>query len=295
MPDLYAINLHIQQRLELDWLEEVHAVKAARWLDEAGLLRNYRSGLPLRRLLRAGRIAGQDQRPDRKNGAWFIRRLAESRNPHAIRQARQRMRTYLPLERGHLHPDWPLSRDNPAFWEELGKTVAMFGSLEDTLTSACYGLTEPPADPNDLRSEHVPAHLEWYAKLEASRTNTMRIATDRFVKLLKDDGRVPHAVRHELRVQLEELRRWRNALCHGTWFGFSDAGAGVLSHFYKEDKRVVRFPPMVTLRDLAELRARIVHIIIRVAEAASVADSDSAVAAVLPRKYEPRNIPPERE
>ena len=55
MPDLYAINLHLQQRLELDWREEVRAVEAARWLDKADLLRNHKNGLPLRRLLRAGR------------------------------------------------------------------------------------------------------------------------------------------------------------------------------------------------------------------------------------------------
>jgi len=295
MPDLYAINLHLQQRLELDWLEEVRAARAARWLDEAGLLRNYRNGLPLRRLLRAGRIAGQEQRPDGKNGAWFIRRLAESRDPNAIRQARQRMRCYLPLERGHLHPDWPLSRDNPAFWEELGKTVAMFGDLEDTLTSACYGLTRPPAHPNDLRPEQVPAYLAWYARVEASRTDAMGVATDRFFELLRNDGRVPHAVRDKLRTQLDELRRWRNALCHGAWHGFSGAGAGVLSHYYMEDKRVVRFPSMVALNDLADLRIRIVDTIVRVTEAASVAGYNSAMAAVFPRQYEPRNVPPERE
>ena len=295
MPDLYAINLHLQQRLELDWIEEVRAAKAARWLDEAGLLRDCRKGLPLRRLLRAGRIAGQDQRPDGKNGAWFIRRLAESRNPHAIRQARQRMRAYLPFERAHLHPDWPLSRDNSAFWEELGKTVAMFGDLEDTLTSACYGLTKPPAHPSNLRAEQVPAYLEWYARVEASRTDAMRVATDRFVRLLKEGGRVPHTVRDEIRSQLEELRRWRNALCHGAWHGFSGDGAGVLSHYYMEKKRVVRFPPMVAVKDLADLRARIVDTIVRITEAASVAGHDSAIAVVLPRRYEPRNVPPERE
>ena len=70
MTDLYAINLHLQERLEGDWRKEVRAVEAAVWLDDAGLLRDYKRGLPLRRLLRAGRIAGQQQRPDRRNGSW---------------------------------------------------------------------------------------------------------------------------------------------------------------------------------------------------------------------------------
>ena len=69
MSDLYAINLHVQERLERDWRKKVRATEAAGWLDEAGLLRNYKNGLPLRRLLRAGRIAGQQQLPDRENGS----------------------------------------------------------------------------------------------------------------------------------------------------------------------------------------------------------------------------------
>ena len=200
VPDLYAINLHLQERLERERREEVRAAEAAVWLDSAGLLRNYKNGLPLRRLLRAGRIAGQQQRLDRKNGSWWIRRLAESGDPMAIQQARQRMRRYLPIDRDVLlHADWPLFKDNRTFWEELGKTVAAFGYLENELTSACYSLTAPPANPNDLMPEQIPAYLKWYAEVEAFRGDAMYVLTERLGKLLKKDGRVPHAVRADLR------------------------------------------------------------------------------------------------
>ena len=122
----------------------------------------------------------------------------------------------------------------------------------------------------------------------------MYVLTERLGKLLKKDGRVPHADRADLRKRLDELRHWRNALCHGAWFGFSGDGAGVLSHYYREGKRVVKFPTMVTLEDLADLRARIVDATLRVAEMSSVAGSSSALAVVLRRKYEPRNREPER-
>ena len=295
MPDLYAINLHLQQRLEREWCEEVRAVEATVWLGDAGLLRNYKNGLPLRRLLRAGRIAGQEQRPDQGKGSWWIRRLADSPDQDGIWHARQRMRRYLPIDRDILHADWPLSRDKPAFWEELGKTVAAFGYLENELVSACYSLTAPPANPNDLRQEQVPAYLKWYTEVEAFRGDAMYVLTERFGKLLKEDGRVPHTVRTGLRARLDELRHWRNALCHGAWFGFSGDGAGVLSHYYREGKRIVQIPPTVTLQDLADLRARIVDATIQVAETSSVAGSSSALAVALPRKYEPRNCEPEQE
>ena len=52
---------------------------------------------------------------------------------------------------------------------------------------------------------------------------------------------------------------------------------------------------MVTLKDLADLHARIVDATIRVVEASSVAGFGSALAVVLPRKFGPRNRDPEQK
>ena len=191
MSDLYSINLYLQERLERDWRREVCAAEAAVWLDDAGLLRDYKRGLPLRRLLRAGRIAGQQQRPGQRNGSWWIRRLAESRDAMAIQQARRQIRRYLPIDRDILHAEWPLSRDISTFWEELGGTVATFGYLENELTSACYTLTAALADFSHLQPDQIEAHLEWYAKVEGYRADAMFDLSDRFDGLLREDGRVP--------------------------------------------------------------------------------------------------------
>ena len=186
MTDLYAINLHLQERLERYWRKEVHAAEAAIWLDDAGLLRDYKRGLPLRRLLRAGRIAGQQQRPDGRNGSWWIRRLAESRDAMAIQRARRQIRRYLPIDRDILHAEWPLTGDTSTFWEELGRTVAAFGYLENELTSACYTLTAPPADFSNLQPDQIAAHLEWYAKVERYRADAMFDLIHRFDELLRE-------------------------------------------------------------------------------------------------------------
>ena len=81
MPNLEKINSHIQKQLERYSLDEVTAKKAARWLDDAGLLsdRKDRRGMPLRRLMRKGLIAGQQQRPNTKGGHWFVCRLNKSK------------------------------------------------------------------------------------------------------------------------------------------------------------------------------------------------------------------------
>ena len=304
MPDLYAINLHLQQRLELDWREEVRAIEAARWLDKADLLRNHKNGLPLRRLLRAGRIAGQQQRPNRKNGAWFIRRLAASRDPGAIRDARERLRRCLPIDRDVLPPDWPVNQGPAAFWQELGKTVAAFGYLEHILASTCYALlaTRERAVALLEANDHE-AMRRWTKRLLHSQTDSMHRLTLELDRVLNETGVAPGAVREDLVARLNELRPWRNALCHGAWLSVAEDGSGFLEHVYRYDGLPAGFERNVDVKCLSDIRARTVDITIRIAEAASVAGpaythvagAGYALATVMPRMYEPRNAPPEPE
>ena len=295
MPDLYAINIYLQQRLEQDWREEVRALEAAQWLHAAGLLTDRKGGLPLRNLLREGRIAGQEQRPNEKNGSWFIRRLAASRDPHAIQQARDRLRRYLPIERSMFADDWPVNQGASVFWQELGKTVATFGYLEHILAKTCYvvlATSERAADLSDADDEAVS---RWYKRLMRSQTDSLRGLTDELGRVLAEDGRVPHAVREDLVKRLEELRPWRNALCHGAWLDFANgSNSGTLYYLYRHDGVPTPFPPVISLMDLLEIRARTTDITFRAAEAASVAGAGFALAAAMPRQYQPRNTPPGR-
>ena len=84
--DITAVNEFLQSKLLAERLEEVPAVEAAVWLDRSGLLKDRidRPGLPLRRLLRGGLIAGQIQRPERPNGRWFIRNLGATLSPEDL-------------------------------------------------------------------------------------------------------------------------------------------------------------------------------------------------------------------
>jgi len=74
MPDIDKINACIQSHLRSRHERSVRAVDAARWLDQAGLLKdsNTRPGKPLRVLLRAKRIDGWRKESDRW---WFIDRV----------------------------------------------------------------------------------------------------------------------------------------------------------------------------------------------------------------------------
>ena len=304
MADLYAINLHLQERLEQDWRDDVRAPEAARWLDKAGLLTDRKGGLPLRKLLRAGRIAGQEQRPDKKNGTWFIRRLAASRDPIAIRDARERLRRCLPIDRDALPPDWPVNQGPAVFWQELGKTVAAFGYLEHILASTCYAfLSTGEKAVALLEANDHEAMRRWTERLLRSRIDPMHGLTSELDRVLREAGRVPNTVRETLVSELRELRPWRNALCHGAWLSICEDGSGHLEYLYLANGVPVAFEPKFTLKDLSDVRARTVDITIRVAEAASVAGpaythmggTGYALATVMPRMYAPRSAPPERE
>ena len=214
--------------------------EAARWLDKAGLLTDRKGGLPLRNLLRAGRIAGQQQRPDKKNGRWFIRRLAVSRDPDAIRDARERLRRYLPIDRDALPPDWPVNQGPAVFWQEFGKTVAAFGYLEHILASTCYALLATGERAVALlEANDHEAMRQWTERLLNSRTDSLRRLTLELDRVLDETGLVPRAVREDLVARLDELRPWRNALCHGAWLSVAEDGSARLEHVYGTNA----FPP----------------------------------------------------
>ena len=302
MPDLHAINLHLQERLERDWRDDVRAPEAALWLDKAGLLPDRKGGLPLRNLLRAGRIAGQQQRPDKKNGMWFIRRLAVSCDPDAIRDARERLRRCLPIDRDALPPDWPVNQGPAVFWQELGKTVAAFGYLEHILASTCHALLATGERAVALlEANDHEAMRRWTERLLNSRTDSLHRLTLELDRVLDESGLAPRAVREDLVARLDELRPWRNALCHGAWLSVAEDGSARLEHVYKYERLPAGFERNVDVKRLSDIRARTVDITIRIAEAASVAGpaythmggTGYALATVMPRMYAPRSTPPE--
>lgn len=296
MPDLLAINIHLQDRLERDWREDVRAPEAARWLDEAGLLADRKGGLPLRNLLRAGRIAGQEQRPDKKNGTWFIRRLAASRDPDSILAARERIRRCLPVDRDAIPADWPVPQGPDGFWQELGRTIAAFGHLEQMLGSACYALLIAPEQMEAfLESPTGKAASRWVERTRQTWVDALHGLISEFDRGLRDARRIPHAVREGLVADLRLLRPWRNALCHGAWLDVDEDGCGHLVHFFLDDGALAAFEPRkITLQDLSDVRARTLDVTIRVVEAASVSGplltpsgvANYALGADLPRMHE---------
>ena len=288
MPDLNAINLHLQERLEDERREEFTAAEAAVRLSEAGLLPDGGDGTSLCSLLRACRIAGQEQRPNEEGGTWWIRRLARSREVNATYEVQKQIQRYLPINRSLFGPDWPIRHGRSEFLKALGSTVATFGCLEDILARACYCLASGTErfgpEPSDIDESHF---RQWLETLDRSLTDGMGALTGRLEAILKEDTRIPHCARTELIERLNELRSWRNALCHGSWSFLNKDGSGRLQHYKRLDGMPWTFSPNVfSVEDLDDLRMRVADIALRVAEIASVAGAGFVLTA-MPRQNVP--------
>ena len=218
-----------------------------------------------------------------------------------IGDTRARIRRCLPVDRDSLPTDWPVHPGPDVFWQELGRTVAAFGYLERMLKSTCLAhvATAEKAMPFMDGSNHDAA-VKWTRRLWRSRLDAMERLTRELDKLLRETGRVPHAVREDLAADLGELLPWRNALCHGAWLDVDEDGCGHLEHVYPDpaDGVPVAFVPReITPKDLADVRARTVDVTIRVAEVASVsgppdtglAGHGYTLAVGMPRLHAPPN------
>ena len=157
------------------------------------------------------------------------------------------------VDRERLPEEWPTNACSPAFWEELGRTVAAFGHLEDMLARAFLGLTGSRefADMEEAEA----AYPQWEKALKETLTDTLHALTARLEKAFKDDDRVSDDIAEPVVARLKALRVWRNALCHGAWQGFAADGTSSLRYFRKTAVGPELLENGLTIDDNSSIRA----------------------------------------
>ena len=161
-------------------------------------------------------------------------------------------------------PDnWPTHRGEPGFWEELGRAVATFGFLEDIIPRFLLAF-EGSKDGRNYTEEDV---ARWVHSLERSLSDPLGPLIPKIEQAFEGDGRVPAETSVEIVARLKEIKRRRNALCHGSWIGFAEGGGAQLRHFVrnKEGETVSRSEQLST-EDIATVRFETVSLIHRLAE-----------------------------
>ena len=164
-----------------------------------------------------------------------------------------------------MDSQWPTHRCPAEFWEELGRTVAAFGFLEDSLQRANLAITAT----REYRSvrEAEEAFKTWERNLELSMDETLGALARRFVTALTDDERYSLADEHEIERKLKPVAWWRNALCHGAWTDYdSKSGYAALRYWPKKQWREQGDRP-ISRDDLASIRRAAVEVTILVIDA----------------------------
>lgn len=159
----------------------------------------------------------------------------------------------LVVDRARLPDNWPTNAGPPAFWEELGRTVAAFTHLEDMLARAFFGLTGSRRYAS--MDEAAAAFPQWEKDLKEILADTLGALTAKLRRTFRDDDRVPDDVADTFLARLDALRVWRNALCHGSWQGFAPDGSVTLRHFRKGADGPEPLDDRLTLEDISAIRA----------------------------------------
>ena len=108
-----------------------------------------------------------------------------------------------------------IHRGSKALWEGLGRTVATFGMLEDTLARALYVITghEGVEDGEAGRQQAQ----EWAQSLISLMSDTLGgLACELEAAWTISDGLLT-AEHAEVVAKIKALAKDRNLLCHGTW------------------------------------------------------------------------------
>ncbi|WP_027160970.1 hypothetical protein [Mesorhizobium sp. WSM1293] len=158
------------------------------------------------------------------------------------------------IDQDALPEDFPTHRHAGAFWEVLGRTVATFGFLEETIAKAIFAFTGT----RDVPAQEIEAEFEkWLSTLQKALSDPLGGLIDAYGKAARQH---PNTTITNLQDLLDDLRRaaeLRNVLCHGSWRIPDSAGRSI--PFYVDRKNRV-FETPIDVAYLDQVRGHVVEL-----------------------------------
>ncbi len=162
------------------------------------------------------------------------------------------------IDRGSLPPLFPTNRHSPQFWEQLGRTVATFGFLEEVLGKAIFAFTATRAySPEEIDA----AYQAWLPQLERALTDDLSKLARAYGEAASDYSALTTENIGELVELIKQATVIRNVLCHSSWFPPNAEGASV-PLFVDRQKRV--FNTAIDIAYLEQVRAYVAELACRV-------------------------------
>ncbi|SEL95873.1 hypothetical protein SAMN05443999_11076 [Roseovarius azorensis] len=143
------------------------------------------------------------------------------------------------IDRDSLPAKWPTHRHAPEFWEQLGRTVATFGFLEEVLGKAIFAYTATRRYETQAKAQ--AAYAAWLPTLERALTETLKPLADAYGKAVRDNSENTTENVGKLIVAIKEASEIRNVICHGSW-RTPDAEGRSLPLFINKRKEIFETP-----------------------------------------------------
>lgn len=163
-------------------------------------------------------------------------------------------------DRSGLPPQWPTHRHTPEFWEHLGRAVASFGFLEDTLRRGIFALTGTRPIPPEQAEKAV---AEWGKQLERIMTAQLWNLAKEFEEAANTNPNNSTENIGELVAAIKEASSLRNTLCHGSWMVPDNEGKS-LPRFTKKDRttgKYIQFGDKIGTEYLTQVQAHVTDLI----------------------------------
>ena len=156
-------------------------------------------------------------------------------------------------------PNWPTESGSSAFWEELGRTVAAFGTLEDTLAKALFTVEFRR---RAAEGEKLGVGLEAYGQeLVKGLSDTLRPLAKKLEAAWRDEDRELSEARAAILDEIRALKTERNRLCHGAWVRFEKEDEGSVRYYPRMHELSGAHTETRSLASIAETRERATRIV----------------------------------
>jgi hypothetical protein len=146
----------------------------------------------------------------------------------------------------HLHP--------PEFWEELGRVIATFGFLEETLGKAIFSFTATREYPE---AELTAAYEKWLPTLQRALSDPLGGLINSYAEAVRHHGKATINNLGDLLTDLGAALAVRNALCHGSW-RLPDAHGRSLPLYVNRKAEI--FETSIDIAFLRQTRAHVVEL-----------------------------------
>ena len=150
---------------------------------------------------------------------------------------------------------FPTHKHEPLFWECLGRAVATFGFLEETLGKAIFAFT---ATKPYSETEVQNAYESWLTKLEGVLSDQLWNLIETYGKAVKEHPGATIENLDELLNQLKHAAKIRNVICHGSWQLPDSKGASIPFFVNRQQER---FETAVDINFLTQLQKHVAELI----------------------------------